>query len=254
MVSRNIKIAPSQYDRYIEPFLGGAAVFFSLPQRRFLIADSNQELINCYIAIRDNWQEVECLLHQHQQRHSYDYYYEVRSKRSRCQFANAARLIYLNRTCWNGLYRVNKRGVFNVPKGTKTKVLLDSDDFNRVSQLLRNGILQCQDFAKSLSAAGQGDFVFIDPPYTVNHNLNGFLKYNESVFTWEDQVRLKTAIVSAVERGALITMTNANHDSIHELYGGLGSIEVIERSSVIAANSHQRGKTTEIILRIGWSR
>lgn len=253
MVSRRADIAPAEFTRYLEPFVGSAAVFFALPPTSFVLADSNFELMNCYKAIRDNWREVEKRLNEHQLRHSDVYYYKIRNWKPRDVYDSAARFIYLNRTCWNGLYRVNQRGQFNVPIGTKDKIMLKSDKFDVISERLRDGCLVCQDFDETLSVAGAGDFVFVDPPYTVKHNLNGFLKYNETVFSWEDQLRLKLAIERAVQRGAAVTMTNANSESIHELYEGLGSIEIVERSSVIAAKSHQRGKTSEVIVRIGWS-
>ncbi len=252
LVKRGYQIAPSSYKRYIEPFLGGAAVFFSLPEAPYIISDLNPELINCYNAIKADFKKVEKHLRSHQRKHSDNYYYQVRESRPREECIKAARFLYLNRTCWNGLYRVNLQGKFNVPRGTKNKVLLDTDNFEYVAKRLSKGEILCQDFEKTLSLSGEGDFVFIDPPYTANHNLNGFLKYNERIFSWADQERLMEAIASAVGRGAMITMTNADHVSIHKLYAGMGKIEIIERSSVISGKSSYRGVTTETLMRIGW--
>ena len=252
LVRKGFKVAPPNYDRYIEPFLGGAAVFFSLPTKPFIISDINEELIDCYKAIRQDWKSVKDILLLHQLKHSDTYYYETRNSRPTDAFTRAARFIYLNRTCWNGLYRVNLKGEFNVPRGTKTRVLLDTDDFEQVARKLAGGRLLCQDFEETLSQAGDQDFVFVDPPYTVRHNHNGFLKYNDKVFSWEDQKRLRKAVEEAASRGALITMTNADHESIHRLYNGVCEIEKIKRSSVIAADSSQRGLTSEILVRIGW--
>jgi len=252
LVKNGIQIAPSSYKRYIEPFLGGAAVFFSLPEVPHIISDLNPELINCYNAIKDDFRKVEKLLRLHQKKHCDNYYYQVRESQPRERFIKAARFLYLNRTCWNGLYRVNLHGKFNVPRGTKNKVLLDTDNFENIAKRLSKGMILCQDFEKTLSLSGKGDFVFIDPPYTVNHNSNGFLEYNEKIFSWADQERLKDAITSAVGRGAMITMTNADHHSIHKLYAGMYKIEKIERSSVIAGKSSHRGVTSEVLIRIGW--
>ena len=253
LVKRGYQIAPPGYKRYIEPFLGGAAVFFSLPEVPYIISDLNPELINCYNAIKADFRKVERHLRLHQSKHCDDYYYQVRKAQPQEECIKAARFLYLNRTCWNGLYRVNLQGKFNVPRGTKNKVILDSDNFENVAKRLSKGEIFCQDFEKTLSLSGEGDFVFIDPPYTDNHNLNGFLKYNERIFSWKDQERLKEAITSAVGRGAMITMTNANHDSIRKLYASMCEIEEIERNSVIAGRSSYRRVTTEILMRIGWN-
>src|SRR5699024_9439870 len=113
----------------------------------------------------------------------------------------AARFIYLNRTCWNGLYRVNKQGKFNVPIGTKVNVRLESDNFMLTSDILKKVDLLISDFENIVDGALEDDFVFADPPYTVAHNNNGFIKYNEKLFSWSDQVRLRDAIIRARERG-----------------------------------------------------
>lgn len=254
LVKKSKKIVPPHYRRYIEPFVGSGAIFFSLPDSPFIIADANRDLMNCYEAIKSNWAKVESLLRSHQRKHCDDYYYEVRQSRPRLLHARAARLIYLNRTCWNGLYRVNLKGEFNVPRGTKNNVLMETDDFERVSDRLKTGIILCSDFQDTLAMADDGDFVFIDPPYTVKHNLNGFLKYNEKIFSWEDQERLREAVASAVNRGAMVTMTNADHESIHKLYSGLCNIEKLKRYSVIAGASTSRGVISEVLMCIGWDK
>lgn len=252
LIKKKTQIVPPTYERYVEPFLGGAAVFFSLSSPSYIISDLNPELINCYEAIKSNHKAVERYLRVHQRKHCDEYYYKVREAKPRTSFTRAARFLYLNRTCFNGLYRVNLQGEFNVPKGTKDKVISDADDFERIAERLSFGSIVCQDFEETLAVCGQGDFIFVDPPYTVNHNMNGFLKYNEKIFCWADQVRLKNAITSAVDRGAMVTMTNADHESIRELYEGMGQLERVSRSSVIAGRSSNRGTTSEILMRIGW--
>ena len=252
LVRSDSQISPLVYKKYFEPFIGGGAVFFSMNHNSFLIADANVELVNCYNAIRSDFQAVKSSLAIHHRKHSFDYYYKIRASQPSTSHTRAAKFIYLNRTCYNGLYRVNRKGGFNVPKGTTEKVILESDDFGRVSKKLQNGKILHQDFEQTISMANDGDFIFIDPPYTVKHNMNGFVSYNEKIFSWEDQERLKTSIVEAVKRGVMVTLTNADHSSIRELYDGLCEIQSVSRSSLIAGRAKNRGKTTEVIMRFGW--
>lgn len=237
------------FKRYIEPFLGSGAVFFHLAPHKAILADQNQELIETYQAIKDDWQRVYNELRRHQRNHSKRYYYSMRNSKPRTAFTRAARFIYLNRTCWNGLYRVNLRGEFNVPVGTKSSVLLDTDDFGSISKLLTNAELCVSDFEEIMNRAGIDDFVFVDPPYTVKHNLNGFIKYNEKLFSWDDQKRLRDAVLRARAKGATVVVANANHRSVRELYRGIGTQKVLTRSSVLAADSGNRGKYQELVIK-----
>ncbi len=238
-----------EFNRYIEPFLGGGAVFFKLSPSKAILADTNTQLIETYQAIRDDWKKVQHLLRKHHRNHSKDYYYRIRLQRPTSLIVRAAKFIYLNRTCWNGLYRVNLKGEFNVPIGTKTNVVLDTDDFESISSLLSGTELMNADFESTLSHATRGDFVFVDPPYTVKHNTNGFIKYNESLFTWDDQVRLKYAVQSAVGRGAKVIVTNANHECLRDLYEGVGEQIILDRASVIAGSSDKRGRFEEMVIK-----
>lgn len=235
---------PEKFDRYIEPFVGGGAVFFRLAPERAVLSDINQELINLYRVMRDSPARLEWLIHLHQGKHSTQYYYEMRATIPFCPIAQAARILYLNRTCWNGLYRVNLRGEFNVPIGTKTAVVMEGESFSDLSDALSKAEIICQDFEWTLQSVGKGDFVFVDPPYTVKHNLNGFLKYNENIFGWSDQLRLHRAIVAAADRGASIVVTNADHESVRELYAGF-EYRRLARTSVLAGDAAKRGKTSE---------
>jgi DNA adenine methylase len=120
----------------------------------------------------------------------------------------------LNRTCFNGIYRVNLRGAFNVPKGTKSAVVLPTDDFSEAQRLLRRAKLLDGDFEEVIDQAQSGDLVFADPPYTVRHNNNGFIKYNEKLFSWDDQERLARVLTRAAKRGVKVVATNADHREI----------------------------------------
>lgn len=248
LTERHLGLLNENCERYIEPFLGSGAVFFRLMPRNALLADTNLRLIETFCAIRDDWHSVEMALQQHQEKHSKDYYYEVRSKNPKSASAKAAQFIYLNRTCWNGLYRVNLEGRFNVPIGTKTNVILDTDNFEKISKLLADTDIRCCDFEDSISDAGEGDFVFADPPYTVKHNHNGFVKYNEALFSWDDQIRLKDCVADAVNRGARVVVTNAHHDCVKELYKGLGTFTKLSRASVISGDYRARGKYEELLI------
>lgn len=250
MIQRYPEVFPGFSGRYIEPFLGGGAVFFSLCPQRATLADINQDLINSYRAIRDDWKGVYRLLQQHQTKHSPERYYAVRERDEADSIASAARFIYLNRTCFNGLYRVNRQGKFNVPIGTKIQVLFDSDRFDMVSKRLRRARLRVRSFEATMAEAGEGDFIFADPPYTVRHNLNGFIKYNHQLFSWNDQTALRDSTLGAAERGAKVLVMNANHESIRELYRGIGTAIVVQRSSVIAGSLRKRGVVEELAIQV----
>lgn len=247
LVSSSPKIFPQKFNRYIEPFLGSGAVFFHLRPKVAILADKNEELIETYQAIKSDWQRVLSHLRRHQLNHSKKYFYDIRERRPKTSCGRAARFIYLNRTCWNGLFRVNLQGQFNVPIGTKTNVLLDSDDFASISKLLTHVLLKCSDFEEIINLATEDDFVFVDPPYTVKHNHNGFIKYNEKIFSWEDQERLSAALHRAENRGAKFLMTNADHRSVRSLYRDY-SVSSLSRASILAANPSFRSITSELVV------
>ena len=238
---------PEYGGRYIEPFLGGGAVFFHLQPNNSILADSNLELVAAYQAIKSDWRSVERSLLRHQSRHSDGYYYEERARTRRAAHECAARFIYLNRACWNGLYRVNLSGRFNVPRGTKDTIIFDDDDFEAISRALSGADIRCADFSDTIQEAQEGDLIFIDPPYTAVHNYNGFLKYNQNIFCWNDQLRLKQSVADAVSRGAYVIMTNAAHSSIEDLYCDLGSPVRLMRQSVISGRAHGRAPTEELL-------
>lgn len=243
------ELFPKDYNRYIEPFLGGGAIFFSLKPKKAILSDLNDDLIDVYRVIKNEANKLEKLLFHHHKNHCKDYYYVMRKKILRAHATKAARFIYLNRTCWNGLYRVNLNGDFNVPVGTKTKVILPTDNFQGVSKLLKKVDLRNHDFEKIVSMAKKNDFVFIDPPYTVKHNNNNFRKYNEKIFSWNDQVRLNDAVRKAIKRGAKVMVCNANNIAIRDLYKSLGKITSVYRNSVLAADPKNRHIVSEIVIR-----
>lgn len=250
LVERAEFCMPDYSGRYIEPFLGGAAVFLKLQPQNALLSDANPRLINAYRAIRDDWSGVWERLKIHQKKHSKEYYYDQRSKSFSHKTDGAAQFIYLNRTCWNGLYRENLKGEFNVPIGTKTKIIFEDDNFEALSKILSNVEIICNDFEVTLDAAIEGDFVFVDPPYTVAHNLNGFVKYNEKIFSWEDQKRLSRKLFSLSERGVHVMVTNAAHDSVRKLYEGATEIRSVPRHVIISGSASYRRRSEELLITV----
>jgi DNA adenine methylase len=235
------------HHRLIEPFAGSAAMLFRLQPASAIIADCNAELINVYECIRDSPSRLYEAMKSHAEHHSKDYYYTVRSNVPSCDVAMAARTLYLNRTCWNALYRVNKKGEFNVPIGTKTRVLMDSDDFRGTSTLLHRCDISVSDFSETISRAGNGDLIFADPPYFSNSVKGTFVKYNASTFCWADQERLSEDLLKAHSRGAQFVLTNTAASELVELYGAAGHLSRVSRQTVISGSAKGRGEAQELL-------
>lgn len=248
-ISNHSNFFPVNYKRYIEPFVGSGAVFFRLCPSYAVLSDTNPELIDTYSTLRESPEKVWQILRRHQNKHSNAYYYKIRASKPRTPASKAARFIYLNRTCFNGLYRVNLRGEFNVPKGTKDNVIFPDDNFPAISAALQGVNMYVQDFAETIRSAQQGDFVFVDPPYTVQHNNNNFIKYNEKLFTWADQERLSEGLALACKRGALVLLTNADNKCIRKLYSSrIWAQFHVNRQSVLASDMKRRGEITELVI------
>ena len=239
---------PATFNRYFEPFLGSAAVYFELAPANAILSDANDALINTYCAIRAYPAEIHERLAQLHALHSRDLYYKQRALRTNDPIEAATRFIYLNRTCWNGLYRVNQKNEFNVPIGTKDTVLFPDDDFKLIAKALTGAEINTGDFEISINRALEGDLIYVDPPYTVKHNFNGFLKYNQVMFSWDDQVRLHDCLVRARCRGCHIVISNADHHSIRELYSDFDDMISLSRASIIAGKSSARSSTTELLV------
>lgn len=246
-------LLPAGFGTYIEPFLGAGAIYFHLNPKKAILGDVNQELVDTYRAIQTDWQALKNSLRYRQRRHNKDpdgYYYWLRSRSPSDIMQRASRLIYLNRTCFNGIYRVNRKGQFNVPRGDKSKVVIETDDFSAMSKALAGAELIAGDFEALIDRASAGDFVFCDPPYTVRHNYNGFRKYNEILFSWTDQVRLAAALTRAAYRGSKVLCTNANHQSVRDLYvAPVFEHRVVSRYSRISADKSSRRHFEELIIR-----
>ena len=233
--------------RYIEPFLGGGAVYFHLCPASALLSDVNARLVELYQVVRDSPDLLRRSLRELQNSHSESFYYEERARKRVKPHTRAAQFLYLNRTCWNGLYRENRQGQFNVPIGTKSAIYDAGEDWQSFSNLLSGAELIASDFEQTIDKAEKGDFVFADPPYTTAHNNNGFVKYNQDIFSWDDQERLRNALLSAVRRGVKVMLTNADHESIHDLFDSDFEYRSISRSSIISGVRSGRGMTSEAL-------
>jgi DNA adenine methylase len=231
--------------RYFEPFCGGAALFFRLAPRQAILSDTNEDLINCYEQIRDDPEGVITALRRH--KNSKCDYYAIRDMRPRGGRARAARIIYLTTLAFNGIYRVNLKGEFNVPYGNKKQVQpCDAERIRAASKRLRRARIFVGDFEDIAADAVAGDLLYFDPPYTVLHGNNGFLKYNEKILQWEDQLRLACVAEAAAERGCKVIVSNADHSSVCSLYRHFRR-ERVHRASVMAASSEHRRNVTEFI-------
>lgn len=240
---------PAQYNRYIDPFLGGGSVFFYMEPEEAILSDVNGELITTYRAIQQDWQRLDRKLQVHARRHNDKYYYEVRGQRPREATSIAARMIYLNRTCFNGIYRVNRRGEFNVPRGSKNTILTGQEEFEQRSILLQHADLRNCDFEETINIAAKGDFLFCDPPYAIQEEQS-FVGYTTNLFNWNDQNRLADALERARQREVKILMTNVNHPSVRALYENRDGflLDEVDRYSSISGQVGGRRQYSELIV------
>lgn len=249
-IQRHMSELPTTFNRYFEPFMGSASVFFALRPDQATLSDQNAELVNLFNQMKVRHKQLHQALVEHAKFHSEPYYYSVRSNVPTDALNRAARTLYLNRSCFNGIYRVNMRGEFNVPKGSKEDVLLDTDNFSETARALRAARIVRGDFEKIIAQAQKGDLIFADPPYTVQHNNNGFINYNEKLFSWNDQQRLAKSLRHACERGAHVVATNANHASVVKLFKDHGfKTTPLSRFSSISGKGSSRKQYEEIIIK-----
>lgn len=241
---KNIRSA--KFNNYHEAFLGGAATYFYLqPTKHSYLSDLNGELIETYQAIKDDANQVIKKLETF--RNTEEDYYQIRSSTFEARTDRAARFIYLNQTSYNGIYRVNLKGVYNVPFGFRTKSFLDKENLLSAQRALKNTTLKQCDFYDIIKNVKRGDLVFLDPPYTVSHNLNGFIKYNEKIFSLEDQIRLSRLIDELKSIGAYYILTNAAHKTIEEIFSKGDKKFEFRRANLIGGVNSKRGLTSEYV-------
>jgi DNA adenine methylase len=248
-LSRLLEYFPTHFSRYLEPFLGGAAVFLALePTASALLNDANEELISLYRIIRDNPLALMDALENLQAEYCEAFYYALRSAIPTAPVDRAARLIFLNKTCFNGLYRTNAKGEFNVPFGKRKRcpALYDRASLLEVSFRLRNAQLFCTDFEAVVNSAERGDLVYCDPPYLPSSSTANFAEYTASGFSAEDHRRLRDCCERAANRGATVVVSNSSSLATESLYRGwtLFSFEV---PRCINSKAERRGSVLEIV-------
>jgi len=246
LLSRLLEFIPKEYNNYYEPFLGGGSLFFALHPRKAYLSDLNKDLINTYIQIERNVDMVIKFLKE--MKYDEESYYKIRDMKSKNDAKRAARIIYLNRTCWNGLYRVNPQGEFNVPMGRyKNPTICDEGNLKNVGKILKKAVVKNCDFEKMVNRASKDDLIYFDPPYTTACRNNGFIEYNSKLFSLDDQIRLKKIMSECDRRGCKIIMSNANHVFIRKLYRKF-NIHVVRRQSLIAGRRENRRCVTELVI------
>ncbi|GMR23291.1 MAG: DNA adenine methylase [Acidobacteriota bacterium] len=244
------------FRRYVEPFVGAGAMFFwmrrSYPGLSCAIADSNEELMGAYRAIRDHAGDVLAKLETHAMMHGAEHFYAVRSRVPHAPIERAARFIYLNRTCYNGLYRVNRKGEFNVPIGRyENPKIVDRQNLLAVATTLANTELHTRDFGAITATCGAGDLVYLDPPYDPLSETSHFTSYTRDGFGRPEQERLAQAFEAMVARGASVILSNSDTDLIRKLYTGLTPAPVIDEVEVprsINSKARSRGKIKELLI------
>ena len=236
-------VSDFEFGKYHEPFLGGGSVFLGLrPSYSWAyLSDSNAELVETFTTIRDHPTRVARQVLEYANDEAT--YYEVRASSPSGKIAQAARFLYLNHTSFNGIYRVNQQGVYNVPYGQgRDAKIPTASQLGEVSTRLKHASLRVQDFEACLDHISAEDLVFLDPPYTVAHNNNGFVKYNQRLFSFEDQGRLSALVDEIKERDAFYILANAAHDSIEDLFDkGDSLIETSRRNSIGGTNARRGG-------------
>ena len=236
-----LPLIPENYGSYIEPFVGGGALFFALKPEKAVIADSNPELINCYLQVAQNVEDVIARLANYD--NTEDMFYKVRAQdwNAMSSIDAAARMIYLNKTCFNGLYRVNRRGEFNSPYGRYANpTICDADGLRMAASVLSKATILCEDYKKVLNDyAKPGDFVFFDPPYVPVSEYADFKRYTKEQFYEKDHRELAKLTGDLKRKGVSMILTNSNAPLVTELYGEYPS-KVVQSKRCISSKSDRR--------------
>lgn len=243
---------PAKVERYVEPFVGGGVVYLALQPDRAILGDSNEELMNCYAVVKDHVNELIKTLNRYT---PYvldkEFYYRIRNKdtNSLDRVARAARFIFLNKTCYNGLYRVNQKGKFNVPFGKHERPpkLYDEDNLKAISRLLQNAELVAGDFSKTALLISPGDFVYLDPPYHRLPNASSLTSYSTDDFTDEDHARLAETFQTLDRLGCSVVLTDSDTERVRELYKGYVT-ESVPANRMINSKPAERGNFRVLLI------
>jgi DNA adenine methylase len=241
LVSTLLDLLPQRWERYFEPFLGAGALFFSLAPPMAHLSDLNPELINAFVQLRDDSKNLMRRLRL--LRHNKKTYKAMSSMKPRTGLSRAVRFIYLNRTAWNGLYRVNSQGKFNVPIGRhKYPAICDAPILLSASACLRPALLEVSDFEVAIAGARKGDLVYLDPPYATSDNAraNGFTGYNSALFSLRDQTRLASIALALKRKGCFVVVSNTSHPTVDALYSDFNRIDVSRPSRIAGSVEHRR--------------
>ena len=248
-----LKNMPKSYNRYFEPFIGGGALFFELQPQNGYISDMNEELINLYTVVKDDVYKLIDDLNKHKV--SKEYFLKIRNLdrtekyNSLSDVKKASRFIYLNRTCFNGMYRVNSQGQFNVPFGNyKNPRIVDAENLINCSKLLKNTEICCADFSEILNKVQKGDFVYFDPPYVPLNETSSFTSYTKDGFDLDMQFKLRDVCDELDSMGVMFMLSNSDTKLVNELYSNY-EIKKVFASRAINANGNGRGKITEVLVR-----
>lgn len=241
-------LLPKKFDLYIEPFVGSGALFFHLLPPKAILIDLNFDVVNFYNVVKNNLDELIEDLKKH--KNESEYYYMMRSKDPTTMnpVKRASRFLYLNKTSYNGLWRVNKRGQFNVPFGRyKNPKIFDEENMKKVSLSLKDVKIILGDFTETLKYAKSGDFIYMDPPYYPISKTSNFTSYSGE-FTSDDQIRLAECFKELDKIGSLVMLSNSNTEFIRSLYKGY-DIHLVKATRRINSKADKRGEIEEIVIR-----
>ena len=246
---------PEKFDigtgRYFEPFVGGGAVFFDLLPETGYLSDLNKELVTTYNVIKNNVESLIASLKKHKTDKEYFLKIRAQDPNKLEKLKVASRFIFLNRTCFNGMYRVNSKGGFNVPFGKYANPLIcDKDNLRKVSKALQNIEIKHQDYKEVLKKAKKGDFIYFDPPYYPVSKTASFTSYTAESFLDKEQTELKDTVVELNKRGCFVMLSNSDTPFINKIYSGLKGIRItkVEAGRAINSDASKRGKITEVLI------
>ena len=259
LMSELEKNFPTKFGTYLEPFLGGGAVMFDLltkePNLKCNVSDLNSDLVLAYVTIRDRLEKLIESLENHSKNYHRDstgYYYEVRRQEPKNQIEKVSRLLFLNKTCFNGLYRVNSKGKFNVPLGRYTNPnIVNKENLQAVSKTLQSEKIKisCRDFSSIIKDVKKGDFVYFDPPYQPVSDTANFTSYTHRDFTEDDLERLADLANQLNSKGCNVILSNSNSKTVKKLFSSGWKIKEIKANRAINSNSQKRTGHKEIIIK-----
>ncbi len=249
---------PASFNNYFEPFVGGGALFFNIAPKKATINDSNSELMCVYKCLKNDkaFELLKQELKKHEENHTEEYYYQIRLMDQNENFLSlpdyirAGRMIYLNKACFNGLYRVNSKGYFNVPSGKKAKVkTFDEDNFDALHEYFKTNDIKVMnvDFENATKDAKEGDLVYFDPPYDTLDNKDSFTAYSKNDFGKDEQKRLADVYKELSNKGVYVMLSNHNTSYIQELYKDF-NIHVVSAKRMINSDAKGRGDVEEVII------